>query len=200
MKTPATSTLETTTTSAPRVDNEATSQNGVYTRRTFLAGAATVLLASSCRPLSPAHNLRNDESHDLARIEARIGGRLGVFALDTGSEQTLSWRSEERFAMCSVFKWLLAGAVLAAADRGELVLSEEISFGQEDLLEHSPVTAEQLASGALAIDALAEAAVVVSDNAAANLLRDARHFARRARRKPAMSTTPRNGQDEAGTP
>lgn len=138
----------------------------MHTRRTFLVGTAA-LLASNCRPVIREASVDRDGHRDLASIEARVGGRLGAFALDTGSERTLSLRADERFAMCSVFKWLLAGAVLAAADRGELALTDSLVYRPDQLLEHSPVTA---AHSSLAIDTLAEAAVTVSDNTAANLL------------------------------
>lgn len=46
----------------------------------------------------------------LADIERRNGGRLGVYAIDTGSGQTLSHRADEPFLMCSTFKGLLGGA------------------------------------------------------------------------------------------
>ena len=40
----------------------------------------------------------------LADIERRNGGRLGVFAIDTGSGRTLAYLADERFLMCSTFK------------------------------------------------------------------------------------------------
>lgn len=52
------------------------------------------------------------ELSSLAAIEKKLGGRLGVFALDTGSGRTLANRADERFLMCSTFKGLLAGLVL----------------------------------------------------------------------------------------
>ena len=72
--------------------------------------------------------------------------------------------------MCSTFKWVLAAAVLARCDRGELAPSDRVSYGTSDLLEWAPVTSQQAASGSMTIDALAQAAVTVSDNTAANLL------------------------------
>jgi beta-lactamase class A len=106
----------------------------------------------------------------LDEIERRIGGRLGVFALDTGSGRELSHRADERFAMCSTFKWVLAAEVLALVDGGELSLDERLSYGPEDLLEYAPATSQSVAQGFMTVDALAAAAVVVSDNTAANLL------------------------------
>jgi beta-lactamase class A len=109
-------------------------------------------------------------SRTLEDIERRRGGRLGVFALDIETGRTLSHRADERFAMCSTFKWILAAAVLARCDRRELALSDQVFYGAADLLEYAPVTREQARVGSMTIEALARAAVTVSDNTAANLL------------------------------
>ncbi len=97
-----------------------------------------------------------------------MGGRVGVFAV--GASRELAHRADERFAMCSTFKWVLAAAVLARVDRTDLSLSERLRYGSTDLLEYAPVTREHLAEGAMTVDDLARAAVTVSDNTAANLL------------------------------
>lgn len=106
----------------------------------------------------------------IAEIEASVGGRVGVFALDTGGGRQLAHRPDERFAMCSTFKWALAAAVLARIDRAELSLDERVPYGRADLLEHAPATREHVAEGSMTIDALARAAVTIRDNTAANLL------------------------------
>lgn len=106
----------------------------------------------------------------LAEIESRVGGRVGVFAFDTGTGRTLAHRENERFVMCSTFKWVLAAAVLAMVDRSETTLEERVPYGKADLLGHAPVTTEHVAEGAMTVEALAGAAVTVSDNGAANLL------------------------------
>jgi beta-lactamase class A len=106
----------------------------------------------------------------LTDITAALGGRAGVFALDTGSGRTLGHGEDERFAMCSTFKWALAAAVFARVDRGEMALDERVPYGEGDLLEYAPVAREHLAAGSLTVDELARAAVTVSDNTAANLL------------------------------
>ncbi len=53
--------------------------------------------------LAPSHP---GAASDFAEIEVRLGGRLGIAALDTDSGKRLSYRGDERFAMCSTFKWL----------------------------------------------------------------------------------------------
>jgi beta-lactamase class A len=99
-----------------------------------------------------------------------VGGRLGVFALDTGTSRQLGHRADELFAMCSTFKWVLVAAILLRVDRGELSLDDRVSFGPPDLLEYAPVAREHVHEGFLTVRALARAAVTVSDNTAANLL------------------------------
>ncbi len=141
--------------------------NPTWTRRQLLRGALGTL-AVACTPSRVAPPVTGPRS--FGDIEARVGGRVGVFALDTGTGRQLAHRPDERFAMCSTFKWVLAAAVLARVDRGELSLGDRVPYGANDLLEHAPVTREHVRGGAMTVDALAAAAVTVSDNTAANLL------------------------------
>jgi beta-lactamase class A len=55
-------------------------------------------------------NLRSDQ---FAAIEHDLGGRVGVAALDTGNGETVNYRAEERFPMCSTFKFLLVAAIFS---------------------------------------------------------------------------------------
>ncbi|HEX7719372.1 MAG TPA: class A beta-lactamase, partial [Woeseiaceae bacterium] len=97
-------------------------------------------------------------------------GRVGVMVLDTDSGETLEHRADERFAMCSTFKWVLAAAVLERVDHGELRLEQNLHFGENDLLDYAPVAREHISKGSLTIDELCAASVSISDNTAANLL------------------------------
>ena len=106
----------------------------------------------------------------IAAVEASIGGRVGVFAFQVGSVAALAHRPDDRFAMCSTFKWALAAAVLARIEAGALSFDQPLSFGPSDMIDHSPVTRGHLAAGTLTVGELAAAAVVVGDNTAANLL------------------------------
>ena len=99
-----------------------------------------------------------------------MGGRVGVFALETTSGRSLEYRADERFAMCSTFKWVLAAAILAEVDRGRLSLEARVPFGAADVITYSPAVAPHLGAGAMTVHQLAAAAVTLSDNAAANLL------------------------------
>ncbi len=112
----------------------------------------------------------------LSEIEARHGGRLGVFAIDTDTGRTLTHRADERFTMCSTFKGLLAGQILSRVDAGHESLARLVHFDAHDLSTAGypdflcPVTAAHVSQGALTLATLCQASVEVSDNLAAILL------------------------------
>lgn len=123
-------------------------------------------LAAGCARNTGASTPFINQRHDtFARLEAQLPGRLGVFALDTGSRATVGYRADERFLMCSTAKVLTVAAVL---QRPEL-LSQVVHYEQSDVLEWAPVTSQHVEAG-MTVGALCEAAITVSDNTAANLL------------------------------
>ena len=105
----------------------------------------------------------------IVALEKSSGARIGVMAVDSGNGKTLSYRKNERFLMCSSFKLSLAAAVLARCDRGKEQLDRIVHYRKTDLLDVSPSTTAKLSTG-MRIEELCEAAVVFSDNTAANLL------------------------------
>src|SRR5688572_7888022 len=72
----------------------------------------------------------------LANLEARSGGRLGVYAVDAATGRILKHRADERFAMCSTFKAALAGAVLQRVDRGQERLDQMLPLTRADMRSH----------------------------------------------------------------
>jgi beta-lactamase class A len=46
-----------------------------------------------------AASAENDPADRIAAIETRIGGRIGVAAVDTSNDKHLDYRAEERLAM-----------------------------------------------------------------------------------------------------
>lgn len=136
-----------------------------FSRRNFLGLVASTVVACTLKSKSVAHS---DQA--LAEIEDHIGGRLGVYALATDSGVSMSYRENERFALCSTFKWALVAYVLQKIDKNQLTLEQEIGYTTGDLLEYAPVTRKNVGRGRMTVRELAEAAVTMSDNTAANLL------------------------------
>jgi beta-lactamase class A len=129
--------------------------------------AAFLLLLAASTPGSTS-----DFPNRILSIEQRTGARIGVAALDTGSGKRLDYRSEERFPMCSTFKFLAAAAILKRVDDGQEKLDRFIPYGAKDILEYAPVTKAHLNDGGMTLAALCAAAIEQSDNTAGNLLLD----------------------------
>jgi beta-lactamase class A len=115
----------------------------------------------------------NDAAARIAAIETGIGGRIGVAAVDTSNDKHLDYRAEERFPMCSTFKFLAAAAVLKRVDEKKEKLERFVPYNAKDILEYAPVTKEHLNEGGMTLGALCEAAIEQSDNTAGNLLLNA---------------------------
>ncbi|HIX00427.1 MAG TPA: class A beta-lactamase [Candidatus Nesterenkonia stercoripullorum] len=153
-------------------------------RRRCLATVATslALVLGACSSDSPeaespstaAEAEESEGSPDLQEqfdeLESRFDARLGVYAVDTASGDAVEWRAEDRFAYASTIKAMAAGALLD--DVGIEGLDREVTIDSDDIIAHSPVT-EQHTGEAMTLAELSEAAMVISDNAAANYLFDA---------------------------
>lgn len=116
-------------------------------------------------PQSVMASVRNPKA-----IEEETGGRLGIALVDDKGALILGFNRDDRFAMCSTFKAPLAAAVLIGAQAGKFGLEGQIPFGKDDIIDNSPVVKKNRKAGRLPMEQLAQAAVEVSDNAAANLL------------------------------
>jgi len=129
--------------------------------------AVLLLLLAASTPGSTS-----DFANRIRSIEQRTGARIGVTALDTGSGKGIDYRSEERFPMCSTFKFLAAAVVLKRVDDRQEKLDRFVSYGAKDILEYAPVTKAHLKDGGMILGALCAAAIEQSDNTAGNLLLD----------------------------
>lgn len=104
-----------------------------------------------------------------AALERRRGARLGLMALDTGTGETVSYRPDERFALASTVKVLLAAVVLDRLSARDL--ERRVFWTQGDLVDYSPVT-ELFVEDGMTVRQLIDAALTISDNTATNLLFD----------------------------
>lgn len=123
--------------------------------------------SAACAPL-PDSDRWDALPQRFAEIERGLGGAIGVCAIDTETGRACAHRGEERFAMASTFKLALAAFVLSTA--GELGMTAIAPVRADDILPHSPVTAQFVGAGGASVERLCQAIVEVSDNAAANIL------------------------------
>ena len=131
-----------------------------------LAGAALTASALSSASAAPEADFKTR----IGELEKRSGGRLGVAVLDTATGHRAGHRVDERFALCSTFKFLAAAFALARVDRGQERLDRRLVFSQADLVTYSPVTEKHVGGDGMSVAELCEAAIQLSDNTAGNLL------------------------------
>lgn len=146
-------------------------------RRTVLTLGAGTALATAL-PLggsSYASGLDGSTSilRQLRALEREHSARLGVYAHNTATGQSVKYRATERFPICSVFKTLAAAAVLYELDHGGEHLAKRLRYTERDVTEsgYAPITGkpENLSAG-MTVNELCAAAICYSDNAAGNLL------------------------------
>lgn len=135
----------------------------MLTRRSVIASIAAAAAAPR-RLLAGTPDL----AATLDKLETKSKGRLGV-AILFPSSQRVAHRADERFPMCSTFKFLAAALVLQRVDQGKEHLNRSIAFSKSDLVTYSPET-EKHAGSSMTVADLCKAAVTLSDNTAANLL------------------------------
>lgn len=102
-----------------------------------------------------------------AQLEKKFDARLGVYAIDTGTNKTITYRPDERFAYASTYKALAAGAVLQQYSMAQL--DEVIHYSKDNLVSYSPITEQHIDTG-MSLKEICEAAIRYSDNTAGNLL------------------------------
>ncbi|MEG2805005.1 L2 family extended-spectrum class A beta-lactamase [Stenotrophomonas sp.] len=145
----------------------------MFPRRRFLqwtgAAAASALTATALARMPATSAPALATARDFAALEAASGGRLGVTLLETASGRRIGHRQDERFPMCSTFKFALCAAVLHQAEDGRLALDRRVPVRPQDMLSHAPVTARHVGRD-LSVRDLCRATMVTSDNPAANLL------------------------------
>src|SRR5262245_8899329 len=106
----------------------------MYDRRTLLS--LPLALVAGC--VTSGHR-EGAAQASIERLRARVGGRIGVHALDTASGRRFGFDDDSRYATASTFKLLLAAAILAEVDAGRLSLDREVSLSARDLVSYSPV-------------------------------------------------------------
>ncbi|RFU40500.1 class A beta-lactamase [Actinomadura logoneensis] len=121
----------------------------------------------AARPLAPA-----DVHKELRKLEASYQGRIGAFAIDTGTGRTVGYRTHERVPSNSTFKAILCGAILHKArttDPG--LLNRTLHWTKEEVVDGSGITGkEENIKNGMTVARLCEATITTSDNTAANVL------------------------------
>ncbi|PHA24295.1 class A beta-lactamase [Bacillus wiedmannii] len=109
----------------------------------------------------------NTGNQSFAKLEKEYDAKLGIYALDTGTNQTVAYHSDDRFAFASTSKSLAVGALLRKNSLE--ALDQRITYTHEDLSNYNPIT-EKLVDTGMTLKELADASVRYSDSTAHNLI------------------------------
>jgi beta-lactamase class A len=147
---------------------QANNMNFSLFKRSFLLSAITTIFLCTCIPI-----FANTESlsieRKLAALEAPMGGKIGVFAINTANNQQIQYRANERFPIQSTFKVMAVSAILKQSMADTHLLQQKITYTKKDLVFWSPITEKHLADGMTILE-LCSAAMMYSDNTATNLI------------------------------
>ncbi len=139
-------------------------------RRRALASSLLAVPALATLTTATRAQASQKLENQLAELERKHDGRIGVAVLNLATGEKIGHRADERFLMCSTFKALTAGFILARVDRGEEQLDRRIVYSKKDLVTWSPVTEKHVGGEGMSVAELCQATIIISDNTAANLL------------------------------
>nr|WP_243556439.1 class A beta-lactamase [Priestia megaterium] len=136
----------------------------------FALSCAAVVGFSSSGVQAETVKCQKQESisdREFAKLEEKYDAHLGVFALDTGTNKTVTYHPDERFAYASTHKALAVGALLQQKSIEDL--NERIFYTRDDLVNYNPITEKHVDTG-MTLRELADASLRYSDNTAGNLI------------------------------
>ncbi|HHF3238382.1 TPA: CARB family carbenicillin-hydrolyzing class A beta-lactamase [Vibrio alginolyticus] len=118
-----------------------------------------------CSTLSYASQL----NEDISLLEQQTSSRIGVSVWDTQADERWDYRGDERFPLMSTFKTLACAKMLSDTDSGKLSKNATAKVDERSIVVWSPVM-DKLAGQNTRIEHACEAAMLMSDNTAANLV------------------------------
>lgn len=130
-------------------------------RELIIAGCATIFLSAYM-------GKKNSFENDLKNLELQNGGRLGVCILNTKTGETWGHRINERFGMCSTFKFALAAIMLKEIELGKTNFDKEITIQKNGLKPYNDYVENAVKTGKISIKKAIEAIQINSDNICAN--------------------------------
>lgn len=114
-----------------------------------------------------AEKRNNEAGQKFEELEKKFEAHLGVYGIDTESNEIISFNEKDRFSFASTFKALAGGFVLK--DYSWEQLNSNVMINEEDLVDYSPITEKYVGIGMPLKDIIA-AAMDYSDNTAGNFL------------------------------
>ncbi len=121
---------------------------------------ASILLLSAC-------STADATTQDLKKVEDKYDTNVGVYALNTATDEEITFNEDKRFAYASTFKAVSSAMLLEKTPHNEL--NKKVHISKEDIVPYSPVL-EKFINKDITIKKLIEATMLYSDNTANNMI------------------------------
>ncbi|WP_436875177.1 BlaZ-like penicillin-hydrolyzing class A beta-lactamase [Mammaliicoccus sciuri] len=121
---------------------------------------ASILLLSAC-------STADATTQDLKKVEDKYDANVGVYALNTATDEEITFNEDKRFAYASTFKAVSSAMLLEKTPHNEL--NKKVHISKEDIVPYSPVL-EKFINKDITIKKLIEATMLYSDNTANNMI------------------------------
>lgn len=121
----------------------------------------------SVQAIADKNKIHGTYIQSFEELEKKYDSHLGVYGIDTGTNEVLSFNENNRFAFASTFKALAGGFVLR--DYSWEQLNKTVMINAEDIVDYSPITEKYVGVG-MPLKDLIVAAMDYSDNTAGNFL------------------------------
>lgn len=121
---------------------------------------ASILLLSAC-------STADATTQDLKKVEDKYDANIGVYALNTATDEEITFNEDKRFAYASTFKAVSSAMLLEKTPHNEL--NKKVHVSKEDIVPYSPVL-EKFINKDITIKKLIEATMLYSDNTANNII------------------------------
>jgi beta-lactamase class A len=125
---------------------------------------------SNSQTTPPSEIIRNELRDRIEKISHAAQGYVGVTATVLETGESVSYNSDRRFPMQSVYKFPIAMAVLAQVDRGTLKLDQKIRVKKSDIVKDSLILDEKSQGMEFSLAELLKYMVSESDNTACDVL------------------------------
>ncbi|WP_150466250.1 class A beta-lactamase [Francisella sp. SYW-9] len=107
-------------------------------------------------------------SNDIHKIEKHYGGKVGVYTINRNNWHNFTHNETFYFPICSVYKFLVVGAILKESMTDKNLLNEKIRISKNQLVGYTPIT-KKYVGREMTVRELSKASIL-SDNTATNLL------------------------------
>lgn len=121
---------------------------------------ASILLLSTC-------STADATTQDLKKVEDKYDANIGVYALNTATDEEITFNEDKRFAYASTFKAVSSAMLLEKTPHNEL--NKKVHVSKEDIVPYSPVL-EKFINKDITIKKIIEATMLYSDNTANNMI------------------------------